>query len=258
MKALASEQIPVVRRKSGGGSVYHDLGNCNYSIIMPRDEFDRQKNARLISRSLNQMDIPSLVNKRHDVVIGGLKVSGSAFKIANKRAYHHGTMLIDSDLDRLGRLLKGDKEAIRGKGVESVPSPVTRLRDFSFTADQTGFYAAAAYEFRREYCGEMSNKCDIESMPGDASYFNVDDFLENKDIQDTYKELKSWDWIFGQTPEFSQDVVFGKHAVECTVVRGIIDKVTAKEDGSLEMASGLSKRLVGQQFPLDPQQLFRN
>ena len=106
---MQSDGIPLVRRKSGGGAVYHDLGNSNYSIIMPRSAFQRSTSVNLICRALHQLDIPARVNERFDIVVNDDKVSGSAYKLTNDKAYHHGTMLIDSDLDALGVYLGSPK-----------------------------------------------------------------------------------------------------------------------------------------------------
>ena len=99
-------QIPLIRRKSGGGTVYHDLGNTNYCVMMPRSEFKRSTSVTMVSQALEQLDIPASVNSRYDIVIGDKKISGSAYKIANNKSYHHGTMLIDTDLKVLGDALK--------------------------------------------------------------------------------------------------------------------------------------------------------
>lgn len=113
---------------------------------MPRDEFDRRTNAELVCRGLHQLDIPAAVNSRHDLVIGDKKVSGSAYKLVNARAYHHGTMLIDSDLKALGRYLK--------------PPPVTivlcakRLRDC--VADQQ--------RCRKIWWERVWKVCDLKSL----------------------------------------------------------------------------------------------
>lgn len=81
------------------------MGNSIYTIFMPREAFSRKANAELVARSLNQLDIPASVNERHDIVVDDHKVSGSAYKITNARAYHHGTMLIDADTETLKNCL---------------------------------------------------------------------------------------------------------------------------------------------------------
>lgn len=127
MEALrAKKGVPFIRRRSGGGTVYHvsstflkakpaadlhgkDLGNVNFSIHLPRDEFDRHETAQVVLRAIRSLGIDANVNERNDICIKKEKVSGSAYKIANKRAYHHGTMLVSTQLNTLGKLLHTDK-----------------------------------------------------------------------------------------------------------------------------------------------------
>lgn len=108
IKLLNELKIPLIRRKSGGGTVFHDLGNTNYCVMMPRDAFKRSTSATMVAHALHNLDIPAKVNNRFDIVLGDRKISGSAYKIANNKSYHHGTMLIDTDLGKLGNILKGN------------------------------------------------------------------------------------------------------------------------------------------------------
>lgn len=132
------------------------MGNSIYTIFMPREAFSRRVNAELVSRALKELDIPAYVNDRHDIAVDGFKVSGSAYKIINKRAYHHGTMLIDADTATLkGCLSKKGKTGIVSKGVESVPSPVTNLREYSYTIDHQQFCESVLNEFTYDYNGGL-------------------------------------------------------------------------------------------------------
>ena len=83
-----------------------DLGNTNFSIHLPRTSFDRHATARTVLDAVRSLSIDANVNERNDICVGKEKVSGSAYKIVNNRAYHHGTMLISSRLDTLGELLR--------------------------------------------------------------------------------------------------------------------------------------------------------
>eukprot|EP00842_Homolaphlyctis_polyrhiza_P005259 jgi/Hompol1/5734/HPOL_002524-RA len=227
IRAMEAEGVPAIRRRSGGGAVYHasihfyllmpvdrlDLGNSNYSITMPRDEFDRAKSAALVSKALHHLDVPSSVNERHDIVVEGRKVSGSAFKLANDRAYHHGTMLISSDVGKLGRFLRGpERGTIVGRGVESVKSPVTCLLDYSYTADHVTFCEAVITEFWKAYSplslARSPSLSSPLSEPGDGTVttLTLDDFYASRDVQEIHNELKSWEWTFGQTHNFVHTV----------------------------------------------------
>ena len=125
-----------VRRRSGGGTVYHDKGNVNYSVTSPRTTFTRNKHAELVARALQRVGAQSArVNDRHDIVLSlpgeklERKISGSAFKLTGHRALHHGTCLLDSpSIHEMGRYLRSPARAyIKAKGVESVPSPVANV-----------------------------------------------------------------------------------------------------------------------------------
>lgn len=132
-----SDDAVYVRRRSGGGAVFHDEGNLNYSVISPRTLFTRNKHAEMVVSALHRVGaLNTSVNERHDIVMKSdeaqnegqipRKVSGSAFKLTRDRALHHGTCLLDSpNVHDLGRFLRSPARGyIQAKGVESVRSPV--------------------------------------------------------------------------------------------------------------------------------------
>ncbi|KAF9950453.1 Biotin/lipoate A/B protein ligase [Mortierella alpina] len=153
LKLMARDGVPFVRRKSGGGTVYH------YQEIE----------------------------------------SGSAFKLIQHRSYHHGTMLIDTDLSTLGQYLKVDKSSLITKGVASVRSPVTRLRESSFTIDHQSFCEATRTEFLKRYAFDQWRQ-NMEGEPVLVDEAMIEQMEGVKKIRD---DMKSWEWMFGQTPEFS-------------------------------------------------------
>ncbi|KAG0254049.1 Biotin/lipoate A/B protein ligase [Mortierella polycephala] len=165
LKLLAKDGVPFVRRKSGGGTVYH-----------------------VSSRIKSKKD----VSKK-------LKPQGSAFKLIQQRAYHHGTMLIDTDLSTLGQYLKVDRSSLVTKGVASVRSPVTRLRESSFTIDHLSFCEAVRTEFLKRYSIDQWRQ-NLEGEPVVVDEALVDSIDGVKKIRD---EMKTWGWMYGQTPEFT-------------------------------------------------------
>ncbi|CAE6505707.1 unnamed protein product [Rhizoctonia solani] len=214
--SLRESGIEFVRRRSGGGTVYHDLGNTNYSVMVPRETFNRDANAKLVASALNSQDIriPAYVNERHDIVVHGKKI-GSAYKIINKRAYHHGTMLINAQLDRLENLLRNTKTSLHTKGVESVRSPVANLVSFSPTITHDLFVENVTQAFREEYYPDDY---------WDDEVAQVED--GNGSVDKGAEELRSWEWQFGQTPEFTHDMnnsfSWGDVNVHITSKRGVI------------------------------------
>ena len=132
------EGISVIRRLSGGGTVYHDAGNLNYTFILPRrggesktvssDEF------RLWSKPvldvLRGMGVDAEFSGRNDLTVGGRKISGTAQARFRGHLLHHGTLLVSTDFGRMSRVLRVDSEKLRGKGVPSVRSRVANLSEF--------------------------------------------------------------------------------------------------------------------------------
>lgn len=131
-------KVDLVRRRSGGGTVFHDEGNVNYSVICPTGEFDRDKHAQMVVRALKKLGSDrARVNERHDIVIDpkpgndgpAKKISGSAYKLTRQRSLHHGTCLIRSPMLELigGYLSSPAKPYINARGVDSVPSPIQNV-----------------------------------------------------------------------------------------------------------------------------------
>ncbi|KAJ1759708.1 hypothetical protein GGF48_000589 [Coemansia sp. RSA 921] len=182
---MQKRDVLLARRTSGGGAVYHDLGNTNYTVLMPRQAFSRDRCALMVAQALQQADIPAYVNARHDVAVGERKVSGSAFRLTSSRAFHHGTMLIDADLARLNGCLRSrHADAIEARGVDSVRSAVANLRDYSWAIDHDAFCTAV----RRQFDASFGP---VHDMPFDAA--------ANTEMKD---RIRTWDWLFAQTPDF--------------------------------------------------------
>ncbi|GAB0134944.1 hypothetical protein EsDP_00003296 [Epichloe bromicola] len=185
--------VKLVRRRSGGGTVFHDLGNVNFSVICPPRAFDRDKHAEMVVRALTSLGRPrTSVNKRHDIVLdvetGTFKISGSAYKLTRLRSLHHGTCLLRSpNLSNLSGMLRSPAEPfVKARGVDSVRSPVRNVE-----LDNDTFKDAVVREFDRMY-GSFDIQAELN-----------DDALDDPEILAGHDELKSRDWIYGQTPRFS-------------------------------------------------------
>ncbi|KAF5322645.1 hypothetical protein D9619_000244 [Psilocybe cf. subviscida] len=162
------------------------------------------------------MGIDARLNDRNDVCVGPDKVSGSAYKIVNKRAYHHGTMLISTQLQTLGDVLRPQENNIVTKGVSSVRSPVCNLQRHDLAASHERFTSAVISQFRQEF-GISSNVCTVT---------DTDSIKDMNYIHDGMAELSTWDWSFGQTPEFTRTLAhefpWGTVNVEIRSKHGVI------------------------------------
>ena len=128
---VKEKNIQVVRRLSGGGAVYHDLGNLNFTFIadaQPGQKVDLRKFCQPIADTLCALGANATVDGRNDILIDGRKVSGNAQYVRQGRVMHHGTILFDSDMSVLGQALRPDPAKAQAKGVKSVRSRVTNVR----------------------------------------------------------------------------------------------------------------------------------
>lgn len=188
-KSVHENGIKVVRRLSGGGAVYHDLGNLNFTFIA--DAGDAEKlNMRVfclpIVNALAKLGITAEINGRNDITIDGRKFSGNAQYMRSGRVMHHGTIMFDSDLDMVQKALNVDPSKIESKGRKSVRSRVTNIKEYL----QEDISLA---EFRTLLLRSI-----LEDNPGDEYVFSVEDIraieLLKQDCYDT------WDWNYGRSP----------------------------------------------------------
>ncbi|KAJ4294566.1 hypothetical protein N0V90_008257 [Kalmusia sp. IMI 367209] len=255
--------VELVRRRSGGGAVFHDEGNVNWSITCPRSEFTRDKHAEMVVRALRKIGVErARVNERHDIVLDQgherrvvdpqdahrtaytvdkgsprpLKVSGSAYKLTRARALHHATTLLASpNLHIIPQYLHSPaRKYIQAKGVESVSSPVGNIG-----LDVEIFQERLQDEFAVMYA-------DQGQSPGVKIV--GEEHLKIPEIKKGYDELKTDDWMWSQTPQFNLVVQTSTGSeIEINVHRGIIQTIEAKEAHVLgPVLEELQVALVGQ------------
>ncbi|KAL4781883.1 hypothetical protein BJX76DRAFT_334135 [Aspergillus varians] len=213
-----------VRRRSGGGAVFHDTGNLNYSVICPRTSFTRNTHAEMMVRALHRVGaVNTSVNDRHDIVMSTdqpRKISGSAFKLTRFRALHHGTCLLDSpNIDTLGTFLRSPaREYIKAKGVESVRSPVANvssaMRDAPAPFSIQAVIASVMEEFAQLYQAspdavrraQRAHTVEPELYAGENWVAGAVGDLEADAVPGIKKgldELRSLEWKYTQTPQFT-------------------------------------------------------
>lgn len=191
--------IHVVRRLSGGGAVYHDHGNLNFSFIMPDDgnSFrDFAKVTQPIIQALHELGIADAELKgRNDLVIDGLKFSGNAMYATNGRMFAHGTLMFDSDIDEVVHALKVRKDKIESKGIKSIRSRVTNIKPFLPKEKQK----MTTEDFRKEILLKIFG---VDSIDQVKTYeLTEEDWEKIREISKTY--YQNWDWNYGKSPAFN-------------------------------------------------------
>lgn len=144
---LEQEGGKLARRLSGGGAVFHDLGNLNFTFIMRKEDYDLDRQLTVIQQACALAGIQAERSGRNDLLADGRKFSGNAFYQSRTHAYHHGTLMVDVDKDKLGRYLSPPKAKLEAKGVTSVRSRVVNLKELApnLTIDSMKAYMAQAF-----------------------------------------------------------------------------------------------------------------
>ena len=143
--------IKIARRITGGGAVYHDTGNLNYTIISPREHYDKYRSSRMIVAALNDIGIEANLNGRNDICIHDMKISGNAYYSDDCVGLHHGTLLFHADMDMLCRVLNVRMEKLSKHGIPSIRSRVANIKDIYTNLTMKDIKKSICKEFCKEY-----------------------------------------------------------------------------------------------------------
>ncbi|KAF1297096.1 lipoate--protein ligase [Enterococcus sp. JM4C] len=241
--------IHVVRRLSGGGAVYHDFGNLNFSFIMPDDGNSFRDFAKLtkpIIQALHELGIDGAELKgRNDLVINDMKFSGNAMYATSGRMFAHGTIMFDSDVNEVVNALKVRKDKIESKGIKSIRSRVTNIKPFLPKEKQD----MTTKEFRQDILLKIFG---VDSVDQVKTYELTDkDWVEINKISDEY--YRNWDWNYGKSPEFDIErrhrFPIGSIEIRLNVSNGeIVDAKIFGDFFGLGEISDVEKALVGVKY----------
>jgi lipoate-protein ligase A len=231
---LEKEGGTLARRSSGGGAVYHDLGNLNFSFIVPREDYDVDRQLHVVMSALHRLGLHAEKSGRNDLLIDGRKFSGNAFRLLKHSALHHGTLLIHSDMGMVGRYLTPDQEKLKAKGVKSVSARVANLAALGNVTIEN-MSEAMIDAFRTEY--------------GQAEIL-VPDAADIPHFSELLPKYQSWEWNYGASPlgsgEFSRRFAWGGVQISYQVVAGKAQSVRVFTDSMDEtLAARLENALIG-------------
>lgn len=229
----------LVRRLSGGGAVFHDLGNLNFTFLVTKENYDVDKQLEVIVASVNALGIPAEKTGRNDITVCGRKFSGNAFYSDGTHCYHHGTILVKVDMEMLSHYLNVSREKLVTKGVESVRARVTNLTEYAPSLTIERMKQELVHSFRQVY-GMEPMELKLSELP-------------SEELARLTQKFSSREWILGRRLEFNysldrrfswggfelQFIISSGHIAEC---RAYTD---ALETGFFEQ---LSNALTGCDF----------
>ena len=189
LERLEQEGGYLARRLSGGGAVYHDGGNLNFSFLMGRQVYDEARQTGVVLQALRSLGLEACASGRNDLLVQGRKVSGQAFLKGREASLHHGTLLVAGDLDKLGRYLTVDEAKLAAKGVSSVRERVANLADFLPDLTPQRMAEVLQAEFCQEYGACTAQTFLPETMP---------------ELQAPVEKHASDAWRLGKTPPFER------------------------------------------------------
>ncbi len=188
---VEAHHIAVVRRNTGGGAVYHDLGNLNYSFLTDSGELAHRSGALFtepVVRALQSLGLEAAASGRNDILVSGHKVSGTAEHLLSGRLLHHGTLLFDSDLSMVSGALNPDPTKFQSKSVKSVRSRVGNIRNFlprDMTLPQFWQYLKTAL---------------ADSLVPTA--LTPEELAQVQALKQS--KYDTWQWNYGKSPQYAQ------------------------------------------------------
>lgn len=244
-KYVEDNGIKVVRRLSGGGAVYHDKGNLNFSFIT-KDDGDSFHNFKKFTepviKALEKLGVKAELSGRNDIMADGRKISGNAQFATRGRIFSHGTLLFDSEIEHVVSALNVKKEKIESKGIKSIRS---RVANISELMDQK----MTTEEFRKILLSY------IFDTNGDVPQYRLTEKDWEKIHEISRDRYQKWEWNYGRSPKFnlqhSKRFPAGSIDLRLEVKKGMIQdcKIFGDFFGVGDIAD-IEKRLIGQQYDL--------
>lgn len=238
---LEEEGGHLARRLSGGGAVFHDLGNLNFTFLVPTDCYNLEKQLSVIQLACRRFGIEAERSGRNDILASGRKFSGNAFYKSGGHSYHHGTLLVDVDMTRMSRYLNPSKAKLEAKGVDSVRSRVVNLKQLAPEMTTERLKEEMATSFQQVY-GMPCSKI----MPQE---------LDSAKLDAIYQRNRSWEWTYGKQLPFTfscqGQFPWGGIQLQLQVEGGLVHEAQVYSDAmDWEIAPALEHALHGCRFTL--------
>ena len=239
---LESEGGYLARRTTGGGAVYHDLGNLCFTFAASPERYDLERQMRVIQRACRKFGIDTEFSGRNDIITkDGYKFSGNAFSVTTQCKIQHGTLMLDVNKEKLGRYLTPSEEKMKAKGVKSVASRVCNLKELCPQVTVEAMKEALKEAFEEEY--------------GPFQTY-AQDGLNSEQIEKFCQEYASWDWRYGKSPEcevvHSKRFSWGEVQLHLKLKNLYIEECKVYSDAlDVELPLQIEKLLIQKRYDMD-------
>ncbi|XGC79720.1 lipoate--protein ligase [Bdellovibrio bacteriovorus] len=196
---MVDDKVHLARRTTGGGAVFHDLGNTNFSFLSPKQSYNLQNNTQIIFQALEKFGVKGETSGRNDLLFrmadGYRKFSGSAYREKKDRIFHHGTLLLNTNIQRLRSYLLANPKRQRAFNLESTRARIANLSEIAKDVRHEKMVEAMIASFQRFY----SSSSEIECLTASS-------LLEIPELKSQYESLTAWEWLYGNTLEFNHHI----------------------------------------------------
>ena len=236
---LSAEGVTLSRRLSGGGAVYQDMGNLNFTFCSNEEDSDIARQHAVILEACRILGIEAHISGRNDILAGEFKFSGNSFYSHDGRCFHNGTILLDVDLKKMEKCLSPSRMKLASKAVDSVRSRVINLRTIRPDIDSTKMCDSLKKAFSMVYEREIT---EINS-----------DTLDKEDIEEKRRFFASYEWVYGRNASFpiamQRRFSWGEISVNIEIQGGLCSDVKVFTDAlDYSLARSLESALTGARF----------
>ena len=232
----------LVRRLSGGGAVFHDMGNLNFTFLVRKEDYDLNKQLDVILKAVQKLDLHAEKSGRNDILVDGKKFSGNAYFETEGHCYHHGTIMVNVNLPELSKYLSVSKDKLVSKGVDSVQSRVMNLSQANPDITIEKLKGALQEAFSEVY------KCKLEILD--------ESLLDQPVIEERANYFSSWDTIFGKKITFQHEIErrfeWGNMQLQMEISKGMIQELNVFSDALVPwFMDQFAQQLKGQKYQFD-------
>lgn len=235
--AVEESNVRIARRTTGGGAVYHDVGNLNYSIFLPSDKFNRENSLDFVVKALQSVEIDAQKNGRNDIIVDGKKCSGNAFRKGKKILLSHGTLLLDVNLKKMQELLIPNKAKLKKNGVNSIASRVTNLFEVNHYITLSDIKDALKSSFAKNFCNQHYE-------------FKNEISIKEEMLNEKIALFKSKEWVYSDysdnSDEFIKSFSWGNVSIHIVINSNLVENCVIATDGLVcDIIPEMERAIIG-------------